>query len=400
MKLGIDSHRVFEASPRDPRSGAPLRVALYSHDTKGLGHFRRNLRIAEALASDDITVLMIAGVREAGSFPMPDGVDCVTLPAYSKDDDGRYGSRHLGLPLEDLRSLREQTILAAVAGFAPDLFIVDYAPRGGLAELMPTLEAVSRETPCVLGLRDILGVPGFVERNWARAGNEACIREHFDAVWIYGDQRVYDAVREYNFAPDIAAITRYTGFICGESRDQVPGEGSDPYDLCFVGGGQDGEGLALAFAAASRVRPGVIVTGPYFPRAARQELECRRGADLRVVEFTSDPSSLLAGADRVIAMGGYNTSIEIVAMRKKGLIVPRLNSRREQILRAERFAALGLVGLLEPDRLSPEAIGRWLKAELADPPELDTVIDLSGASRVRAFASEIVSAPHRAVTAA
>lgn len=377
-----------------------MRVALYSHDTKGLGHMRRNLRIAEALASKDVTVLLVAGAREAGSFAMPPGVDCLTLPAYSKDAEGGYAARHLSMSLDELLSLRAQTIRAAVGAFAPDLFIVDYAPRGGLGELMPTLEALGSETVCVLGLRDILGEPGFVGRNWVRADNEACIRKHFDAVWIYGDERVYDTIGEYRMAPDIASMTRYTGYV-GRVRDDLAIGGlSEPYDLCLVGGGQDGANLALAFATAKRPRNGVVLTGPYMPEAVRKELHRLQAPDLRIVDFTPDPTGWLAGADRVLAMGGYNTMVEIIERGKRALIVPRCNSRQEQILRAERFAALGIVHCLDSDQLSSEAVSQWLHADVPVPPSLATRIDLSGASRIHAFMTELVSARRKTGTAA
>ena len=56
-----------------------IRIALYSHDTMGIGHVRRNLLIAQALAAPPLsaTVLLIAGVREANEFALPPGVDSV-----------------------------------------------------------------------------------------------------------------------------------------------------------------------------------------------------------------------------------------------------------------------------------------------------------------------------------
>ena len=46
------------------------RVALYSHDTVGMGHMRRNMLIARALAAvhPPPVVLLIAGAREVSSF--------------------------------------------------------------------------------------------------------------------------------------------------------------------------------------------------------------------------------------------------------------------------------------------------------------------------------------------
>src|SRR5262245_35394626 len=53
------------------------RVLLYSHDTMGIGHVRRNLLIAQALTAPPVsaTVLLVAGAREAGAFSLPPDVD-------------------------------------------------------------------------------------------------------------------------------------------------------------------------------------------------------------------------------------------------------------------------------------------------------------------------------------
>ena len=69
------------------------RVVLYSHDTMGLGHMRRNLLVAQTLACSSLqaTVLIAAGAREAGYFYLPANVDCLTLPAIQKAANGGYG---------------------------------------------------------------------------------------------------------------------------------------------------------------------------------------------------------------------------------------------------------------------------------------------------------------------
>src|SRR5688572_24183006 len=89
-----------------PASG--LRVVLYSHDTMGMGHVRRNLLIAQALAAPPLsaTVLLVAGVNEATQFALPPGTDCLTLPSLHKTPDGQYRSRALALPLPELIGLR------------------------------------------------------------------------------------------------------------------------------------------------------------------------------------------------------------------------------------------------------------------------------------------------------
>src|SRR6266581_5571384 len=133
----------------------PYRVALYSHDTMGLGHMRRNLLLAQALQHSPLqaVVLMIAGAREASLVTGAAGVDCVALPSLWKDLGGQYRPRHLDVPLDDLLSVRARTAAAALDAFAPDVLIVDNVPRGALCELdlaLETLRAQSR-TRLVLG---------------------------------------------------------------------------------------------------------------------------------------------------------------------------------------------------------------------------------------------------------
>ena len=137
-----------------------MRIALYSHDTMGLGHMRRNLAIARSLSSSSLKpdVLMIAGANIATGFAMPTGVDCLTLPGLYKDIHGNYSCRSLGLDLSELTALRTRTICTALHSYSPDVLIVDNVPRGVNNELDETLEMMAKrpDTYCVLGLRDIL----------------------------------------------------------------------------------------------------------------------------------------------------------------------------------------------------------------------------------------------------
>ena len=53
-------------------------------------------------------------------------------------------------------------------------------------------------------------------------------------------------------------------------------------------------------------------------------------------------------ASGIVAMGGYNTFCEILALDKPALIVPRSVPRQEQLIRAERAVKLGLISMLNP----------------------------------------------------
>src|SRR5687767_4439403 len=193
------------------------RVALYSHDALGIGHLRRNLLIAGSLAGADggASVLMLAGVPEATAFHIPPRVDVLTLPALRKMAEGGYEPRRLGISADNLLGLRANALRAALESFEPDVLIVDKLPLGVAGELRPTLESLSARgrTRCVLGLRDVLDDPARVRLEWAHRGYEAAVDRFYEAVWVYGDARVYDPVREYGFGQALARKVRYTGYL-------------------------------------------------------------------------------------------------------------------------------------------------------------------------------------------
>jgi predicted glycosyltransferase len=395
----------------DHQSRSSVRIALYSHDTMGLGHIRRNLLIAQTLADSSLkaSTLIIAGVREAGALVMPRGTDCLTLPAYRKDRNGEYAPRSLAMETASLMILRSQVIGAALKNFAPDLFIVDNVPRGALQELTPVLTRLKDQgkTRCVLGLRDILDAPERVRKQWRLLDNEAAIRDYYDAVWIYGDRNVYDPIEEYAFPPDLAAISTFTGYLDPTTR-LIPGDG-DPdlfaqlpkdlvqkgFTLCVIGGGQDGLAVTQAFAQAELPTDeyGVIVTGPFLPSAKRQRLLDLVAGNprLKVLEFLPEPMQIMRQARRVIAMGGYNTVQEILCLGKRALIVPRDRPRLEQTIRAQRLRARGLLDFIAFHQLSPRALSAWLNTNAATPLLAPRqALDCDGLQRLPALAAAVI----------
>jgi predicted glycosyltransferase len=391
----------------DEISTPHLRVAFYSHDTLGLGHIRRNLLIAQTIAHArrDVTILMLAGAREATVFPMPPNVDCMTLPSIQKDEDGQYRARRLNLTLRQIVALRSRILQGALEAFRPDVLIVDTEPRGAFRELEAALSWLRMQgrTRCVLGLRDVRDHAAATRREWREASNDAAIRDYYDAVWVYGDPRVFDVVREYHLSRDVTSKLRYTGYLDQRERLTFVRPGDDgprvlatlPVGrmmLCTVGGGQDGGALAHAFIATELPQDafGLILAGPQMPADTLDELRelAAHANRVRVLRFLPEPAPLLGSADRLITMGGYNSTLEAVSFGKPALIVPRVRPRQEQWIRADRFRALGLLDVLHPDDLSPQSLGAWLAREREVQPS-EAVIDLGGLPRLLQFLAEM-----------
>ncbi|TAL03132.1 MAG: glycosyltransferase [Verrucomicrobia bacterium] len=388
-------------------NGNKLRVAMYSPGMVGFGHIRRNASIAQALRRSalDPVIMMIAEARQAGALPMPPGVDCVTLPALCKESNGGIKPRFLDVADDELIGLRSKVISKAIKAFQPDVFIVDHLPLGAAHELERALRHCQRhqQTRCVLGVRDILQDPDTVHRSWATETNLNAIGEFYDAIWIYGDRALFDPVLEYELPPEVAAKVHYAGyldqrprldFVDGQLAEFLAGLPSGKLALCVVGGGNDGVSLAEAFALADLPRgtTGLVVTGPYMARAAKQRLRRLIEArdEFKLLEFVSETAPLIKRAERVISMGGYNTMCEVLSFEKHALIVPRVHPKPEQWLRAQRMQELGLIDVLHPEQLTPRALTQWLARDLGPTPPSRSRVDFGGLNRIPKFLAELL----------
>lgn len=417
VSLNHQSRRHSEADQhrrRTANAAQPRRIVLYSHDTQGLGHMRRNLLLARALLRLEPrpNILLIGGARELGALAIPEGIDCLTLPALRKEGDGAYRPRSLSISLNSIIELRADTIAAAVTAYDPDLLITDKVPLGAFGELEPALRWLRKrgKARLALGLREILDEPDVARREWAADGSDTAVARYYHQVWVYGDRRVCDPAREYGFSPTVAERLIYTGYLdrgafldaddCTEATllTQLAIPDSARIALCCVGGGQDGFALAHAFARATLPDDmvGVILTGPFMPAAERDQLQllAARRTNLRIAAFLEEPAVLLRRADAVVAMAGYNTVCEVLALTRRALLVPRIHPRREQIIRAQRLRDLGLVDMLHPRRLSAPAITAWLANPTPAAAIARTHVDLGALERLPGLATALLDSQY------
>ncbi len=374
------------------------RILLYSHDTYGLGHLRRNLAIAGHLLRtiDQLQVVLVSGSPVASRFSLPRGLQIVSLPPVVKVAPEAYNARDNEIGFGVVSRARAAIIADVARRFRPDVLLVDHAPLGMKGELLPTFETLRRDVPgarIVLGLRDVLDDPDDVRRAWDAEGILARIEQVYDRILVYGSPDILDAASAYGIVGSARERVSYCGYI---SRvDERPLAFPRPvapsgarYVLGTAGGGEDGfEALLATVQAATALDlDALIVAGPLMHREGRERLvadAAKAGGRVQVVDFVPDMDEAMAGASAIVTMGGYNTLCEAVASGVPTVVIPRTWPRREQAIRARLFEERGLVRVVEPGDDLAGRLAPRLREALGDRRRLVPGIDLHGARRVR-----------------
>ncbi|PYJ03787.1 MAG: glycosyltransferase, partial [Verrucomicrobia bacterium] len=188
----------------------------------------------------------------------------------------------------------------------------------------------------------------------------------YDGIAVYGWRRLYDVAEAYAIPPSVQPKLQYCGFILRDlpmvdsaairQEHGLPLNG--PLIVATVGGGFDGYPvLAATLDALEQLRPSIpdlaaiLVTGPFMPAEQRAALQARATASCRILA-QADAFQLMAAADAIVSMGGYNSVCEALAVGRPLVIVPRQTHKVEQTIRAEILAGHDLARCIHPKDLS------------------------------------------------
>ena len=148
-----------------------------------------------------------------------------------------------------------------------------------------------------------------------------------------------------------------------------------------IGGGGDGYPVMDAYLSMlERKGPGIpyrsiLITGPFMPKTQRQEILKRsRKLNVKVFNFYRQMEKILAAADLVISMGGYNTLCELMSQNTVSLLIPRETPRLEQTIRAQCFNQRNLLDYIPWKMLSPELLSKKVDDLLQKPNVLQTAM--------------------------
>ncbi|QJB55776.1 glycosyltransferase [Pseudodesulfovibrio sp. zrk46] len=350
-------------------------ILMYSHDTYGLGHIRRTMAIARNLVRPGVNILIVTGSPIVGRYTMPAGIDFVRMPGMIKKTNSIYVPHSIKVDPKIAISIRKNIISATAKTFKPDLFIVDKVPSGLKNEVLPTLKWIKKNLPCtrvVLGLRDILDEAKSTQADWKKKKFPEILRDLYSEIWVYGEQKLYDPIKEYAFPEDIAEKTIFTGYIPRKVPKMRKAKRKHKQVVVTIGGGGDGYSVLDNYLKMLETNGTVnfktlMITGPFLDPKRLDELADRaRAVKVQIKPFVKNLEKRMAAADLVVTMGGYNTLCEILSLKKPALVIPRDKPREEQLLRAKVFKGRGICDYIKWGDVSPELLREKVNALLDD----------------------------------
>jgi predicted glycosyltransferase len=337
----------------------------------------------------EASILTFSDSQLGQFFPISPHHDYIKLPSIAKDGPGNWKATHLSMSFPEILHLRKQLISHVLLNYAPDIFLVDHMPHGAMGELLPALEAMKHSrihTKVVLGLRDILDSPEVTVDRWKMEGAYDAIERYYSRILVFGMRDVYDVAEKYRIPDGDARKVFYCGYVTNlATTNQAQAIRAQyladkPIDtrliVVMAGGGADAYPMmsslidALPKVLEHQKCVLAVVTGPFMPAELIADLS-RRSAQLPIhmMESVNDSLSYIAAADLVISMAGYNTSVEILRMKKPAILIPRAGPSAEQRTRASLFAEKQWVDMIDPDELTPKKLAQRISYHFRHPTE-------------------------------
>jgi predicted glycosyltransferase len=228
-------------------------------------------------------------------------------------------------------------------------------------------------------LRDIMDDPDRIRLKWRKLGVYDALETLYDGIAVYGSRRLYDVGEAYDMPLSARSKLYYCGYVVRPPPHADPTAvrfhyglpSTGPLLVATVGSGVDGYRLLETTEdAVSRLRgeipdlSAILVTGPFMPAERQRELQSRATSSLRVAS-NADNFQLMACADAIVSMGGYNSVSEALVVGRPLVIVPRCTHKVEQRIRAETLAAHGLAQWIHPDDLEADRLADEIKRALS-----------------------------------
>ena len=373
------------------------RVLLYVQHLLGVGHLKRAMTLARALAAKGLETTVVSGGFEVPELAV-EGIRTVQLPpAGAADMTFKNLVGATGAPIdEDWKRERREALLAVYRDVEPHALLIELFPFGRRQmrfELLPLLDAAIGSARRPLIVSSVRDVGGGGQRSPSRQQETvAVVKRYFDRVLVHSDPALIRLERTFAYSDQIAEKICYTGFVvereAGGKDDTLSGKDEV---IVSAGGGAVGRALletalrarSLTTLANTTWRILMGINASSDDVASIEALAGRIGGGRVVIERTRDDfTTLLRNCAVSVSQAGYNTTMEILDAGARAVLVPFAGgAETEQTLRATILAERGRLQVVEEPALTPEVLAAAIERAAYGLSPQRGAIDLGGAQR-------------------
>ncbi len=388
------------------------KVMFYCQHVLGMGHLVRSMALVEGL-NQAFEVCFVNGGEIVDGFKTPAGVRLENLSPLKSDEDFTGLEGKDGESLSQIQNVRLQQLMKCYEDFQPDVVVIELFPFGRKKfafELIPLLARIRLEgkSKVVCSLRDIL----VQKRDQAKHEASVCntLNRYFDLVVIHADPSFQRLEETFGAMHNINIPIQYSGYVIqGEpevNKEAIPLRPYVPLFLASIGGGRVGVELLESSIDASKLliekleHQLLIFTGPYLPQEdfARLQEKVVSHPHIILKRFTANFLKYMEQATVSISMAGYNTCMNILSTGVQAVVLPFSGGGNdEQGSRARKLEALGLLSVLEADKLSGDYLAEKINERL-EPQTLRTELNLQGVTTTTQLLQTLVKTPKPVAT--
>jgi predicted glycosyltransferase len=318
-------------------AGGNIEAFVIFQYSNGVGHLSQCSTIARSLGSI-AHVTMFSGGRPIKGYLPPAGVDFVQLPAirWGTAADASAVPIDAGYTMAKTERIRSKLLVDHYLRLKPKIIVIEYfhfAPKRFGKTLDGLFDTIDREqeSPIVICATRI-----YPMRRWeADADADAArineqLRKHFSGVFHHADPKLFPLTSLGPYLQSALSGVRVwqTGFV---RRPLAQTGGSDRSAkgllLTIGGGGALGARLLVRWIKAAKagspdLLPVNAVCGPLMDVEDLKLVRAEQNENVTVHDWVANMDELIGSSRAVVCMGGGNTLVEALSLKKPVLAFP------------------------------------------------------------------------------
>ena len=324
----------------------------------GTGHFYRSVAIANSLAREGLSVVIVSGGMPLQNTRL-ENVTLLQLPPF-RARGGEFADlvdEHDCRIDDSWRQHRMGILMEYWQRYRPSVLITEsypFARRMLRHELLQLLQSAQQESFCKLAICSVRDIPQPKSMPGRNAEAIAVMERYYDHLLVHGDPSLATLTEIFPEAHRIAPMTHYTGYV--DSSTGSDAASPDRADvLVSTGGGATGLFLYLAAIEAAQLNKHLIwrlLIGNYVSQSDYEAMCDSAGKNVIVERNRPDFQALLKASTVSVSQAGYNTAVDVVRSGAKCVLVPYAGGKeKEQSIRAAKMANSGRV-VVVPENLA------------------------------------------------